>query len=359
MQWLANLKMAYKLGVLMLIALIALGFVGASGYYYLKEANRSLDVLYDDRLIPVKLLNESRSNVNSMNSAVLELMLTTDVKKNKELRDFIEQRTKQVGDNLEAVANVHLDAKAKELLDKVTVSRQKYRDVRGQVIELALQNKNAEAYTLYTTQVDPLTKEFTDNLRNLANYFSDVSKQSNLDNDAQFAHATWISIGIIIAAFLTLGGSGWLITNAITRPLGYMVMICEEFAAGDFRERQRQVLRKDEIGQLADALVKMQGNVRSLMKQITESAEQVAASSEELTASSEQSAQAANQVATAITGVANGASEQLAATNQTSVVVEQMSAGIQQVAANTNHVAEQSARTADKAQEAAGLLTKR
>ena len=357
-QWLANLRTAYKLVFLMVIAYVALGAVGFTGYYYLSGANSALDLMYDDRLIPVKLLNESRANVNAMNGAVLELMLTTDAQKNQQLKDFIDQRTKQVGDNLAAVAKAHLDAKAKDLLDKVNASRQKYRDARGRVLELALQNKNAEAYQVYVSQVDPLTGQFTENLRSLANHFGEISKQANQENDAAFSRATGITLGIILLAFLASGLAGWFIARSIANPLARMVAICEEFAAGDFRDKPRQVLRRDEIGQLADALAQMRTNLRSLLKKIAESSEQVAASSEQLTASAEQSAQAANQVAASIGSVADGTNEQLAAASETSAVVEQMSASIQQVAANTNQVAAQSARAADKAKDGGRAVEK-
>jgi methyl-accepting chemotaxis protein len=351
MNWFRNIRMVYKLGVLILIALVALCSVGYTGYYYLQEANKAMDTMYDDRLIPVKLLNENRSHVRGMNGAVLELMLTTDAKKNQEKQLYIDDRTKAVGDNLAEVAKTHLDSKAKELLDKLNVSRQKYRDVRGQVIELALQNKNAEAYVLYTAQVEPLADEFIDDQRELADYFAKLSEQSNAENDVLFDRATKMTTGSIGVAFLVLGLSGWLITRSITNPLQIMVQECEELAAGDFRERQYRLSRADEIGQLADALANMRGSIHTLMKKITESAEQVAASSEELTASAEQSAQATTQVAATISEVAEGAERQANAVDATASVVEQMSAGIQQVAANANAVSSVAEKTASAANQ--------
>jgi methyl-accepting chemotaxis protein len=351
MNWFRNIKMVYKLGVLILIALVALCSVGYTGYYYLQEANKAMDTMYDDRLIPVKLLNENRSHVRGMNGAVLELMLTTDAKKNQEKQLYIDDRTKAVGDNLAEVAKTHLDSKAKELLDKLNVSRQKYRDVRGQVIELALQNKNAEAYVLYAAQVEPLADEFINDQRELADYFAKLSEQSNVENDILFDRATKMTTGSIGVAFLVLGLSGWLITRSITNPLQIMVQECEELAAGDFRERQYRLSRADEIGQLADALANMRGSIHTLMKKITESAEQVAASSEELTASAEQSAQATTQVAATISEVAEGAERQANAVDATASVVEQMSAGIQQVAANANAVSSVAEKTASAANQ--------
>ena len=103
MNWLANSRMVYKLGMLILIALVALCTIGYTGYYYLGQANKAMDTMYDDRLIPVKLLNESRSHARGINGAVLEMMLTTDAKKNQELKNYIADRVKKNNENLAIV----------------------------------------------------------------------------------------------------------------------------------------------------------------------------------------------------------------------------------------------------------------
>lgn len=162
---------------------------------------------------------------------------------------------------------------------------------------------------------------------------------------------TWISLGTAAVVLILAATIIILFARRMVMPIRRMVTFCEETANGDLREIQRNIHSQDEIGQLADSLIKMRGNLRGLIRQINANAEQVAASAEELTASSEQAAQAANQIASSITGIADGANEQLAAVDETSSVVEQMSAGIQQVAANTNNVAEQSSRAAVKAGE--------
>lgn len=354
----ANIKVVYKLGILMLVSLIALSVVGYTGFYYLRQTNESLNVMYNDRLIPVKLINESRLQVRAINSAVLELMLTTDMKRNQDLKVFIAQRSQMLNDNEAELAKANLDAKAKAILDKGRSAKQQYLESKERVINLALQNKNAEAYAVYIAQVDSAADQLIDDLQNLAEYFTVLSKQMDIDTDKAFDQAVKITLGMIAGAVLLLGLGGTLVARAITVPLGMMVNACEELAAGDFRDKPRQTARQDEIGLLADALAKMTGSVRALMKQVNNSAEQLAASSEELTASAEQSAQAANQIAVSITGVATGADAQLAAANDTSAVVQQISASIQQVAANANEVAGQSVRAADKAKDGGQSVSK-
>ncbi|MEN6412323.1 MAG: methyl-accepting chemotaxis protein [Veillonellales bacterium] len=351
MSFFNNLKVSMKLSILILVAFVLMGVIGYNGYYYLQKSNADMNRMYAERLIPVKLLNETRVATKTANTAILELMLTTDEKKNQELKNVVDEQAKLGTNTLTEIEKRPLDPKAKELLNKVRTSLEKYRTARGEVIQLAMENKDVEAYALYVKAVAPLANEFVGNLEELSDYYAKLSEQMNKDNKAAFESATQIMLGMLVIAFVFLGLSGFFITKMIAGPLHTMVLVCKELAAGDFRDKPRKLLRKDEVGQLADSLVDMRGSLRIMMKQVNESSEQVAASSEELNASADQSAQAANQVAASITDVAKGMEDQLAATNDTSAVVEQMSASIQQIAANANEVAGQSAQAADKANE--------
>lgn len=346
-----NMKMSRKLSVLVIIALLSMGVIGYTGYYYLQESNTNMKLMYTDRLIPVKITNEVRTNVVIANAATLELMITTDEKKNQELKKVIDDIGKKSNDSYVELEKSHLDVKGKELLMKVEAARQKYRDARNQVVELSIQNKNSEAYALYLAKLNPLTIEFMSSLGDLTDYYSSLSEKTNVDNQAAFDTAMKITVGILVIAFIILGMSGWYINRIIATPLHEMVLFCKQLAAGDFRDNSQKVVRKDEIGQVAYALASMRDALRTLIEHINESAEQLAGSSQELTASAEQSAQAANQVAESITDVANGAERQLSAANNTSGVVQQMSANIQRVAANASEVAGQTALAADKAKD--------
>lgn len=349
--WFENSRMVYKLGALILTALLALCIVGYIGYYFLYNANKSMDAMYDDRMVPSTLLNESRSHARGINGAVLEMMLTKDVKKTQELKEYIADRVKSNNENLAIIEKTALDEKTKESLVKVKAAQQKNREARNQVIELASQNKDAEAYELYVNRLSGLTNAYTDNLRDLSDYYAELAEQAKTQEDMMFDQAIKITVGSISAAFLVLLLIGWLVTRSITAPLQLLVTACKELASGDFRAKPRAVQRRDEIGQVADALVEMRENVRIVLNQVNVSTEQVAASAEELTASTEQSAQATVQVATTITEVAAGAAKQTSAVDSTTSVVEQMSAGIQQVAVNANAVSGMADKTTNAASQ--------
>jgi len=169
---------------------------------------------------------------------------------------------------------------------------------------------------------------------------------------------TTISLITIVVVLILAALAIMVLTRRIVGPLRNMVTYVEEVAAGDLSGRQRTFRSQDEIGQLADAIVRMRENLRSLIKQVSQATEQVSASSEELTASAEQSAQAANQVAIVISEVASGAENQLKAVDDTAAIVGQMSASIQQIAASANTVAGTSAKSANEAQEGSKAVEK-
>lgn len=351
MNFLNNMKVKQKLGVLILISLLSMSIIGYTGYYYLQQADADINSMYANQLVPIELINENRAHINGASAELFELMITTDANRNKVLQQEISVRIDIFNANIVEFEKTKLDAKAKEKLAGLKTSLQKFRDVRAKVLELAMQNKNVEAYALYMTNGASLAKDVTDKCIDLSKYEVQLAKQSNADNKASFEKSVHIMLGIIFVSFVILGLSGFYITRIIAKPLATMVLFCKELSAGDFRDKTRKVRRKDEIGQVADALAEMRNALRSLMKHINESAEQLAASSEELTASADQSAQAANQVAQSITDVAHGTEEQLRVTNGTTAVVQQMATSIQQIAANASEVAGQSDQAANKANE--------
>lgn len=336
---LKNMKVSSKLGLLIVVAFLSLSAVGWFGYHYLQTTNESLNTMYSERLIPVKIINQICTGMTQANTAVMEMMITTDASKKEQLFKRLDAIGKESNNLYNELGKVNLDHEGRNLLQKVEVSRKIYRETRKEVIELVLANRNAEAYAVYTAKVDSLAQEYIRNGAALSQYLAEESAKMDADATREANKATKIMIGIIIAALTVLGVMGFVISKMVTEPLKIMVTLCNNLADGDFRETPRKVVQTDEIGQLGDALVNMRTRLRTVFAKVNESAEQVAASSEELTASAEQSSLAVNQVAEAISDVAQGAEQQSRAADGAAVVVEQMSTSIQQVAIHANQVA--------------------
>lgn len=349
MNVLNDLPVRLKLAILIAIAFLSTVVIGYTGFHYLDLSNKSNTVLYEDRLIPVELINENRAHINKVAGVMLELMLTTDSSQKNKLTKIVDERVEKFNNNMAIIEKVHLDDTAKSKLAQVKSDMQKYREMRKVVFELAMQNKNAEAYAEYVAKVSPQADKVVQGFIDLAGYFVKLSEQANEDNHNDFNKARTISISITAVSMLILLFSGWYIAKIISTPLARMVAFCETLSAGDFRDKPRSVVRKDEIGQVADAMAQMRTNIRLLMQQVSGTSEQVAASSEELTASAEQSAQAATQVAGSITEVSHSMENQLKTADDTMDVINEMSQNVQEIAINAYTVADQSKLAAAKA----------
>lgn len=149
MNFLDNIKVSFKIGLLVLIALVIVAVVGGVGYVYLQKSNTNLTVLYEDRLVPVKLINGIRTDIAKANAALLELMITEDDSKNEELKKVIDDIAANTNTAYGQLEKMKMDAKSQELFANIKAATANFRTVRSKVIDLAIQNKNAEAYALY------------------------------------------------------------------------------------------------------------------------------------------------------------------------------------------------------------------
>jgi len=353
MKLINNLTVGKKVSALVILSAIFLCIIGYSGYHYLLQANNDMDSMYKDRLIPVKQLNENHSHGRAIEADLFRMMVTTDIGLKQNLKQDIDSRVDAFNNNLANYEKTKLDPTENEILPKLKSTLQVYKGSMSEVIALAMANDNSKAYQLYTERAQKDAEIFQKYITELAEYNANVADKINTENDEDFAKAKMIFLGILLAALIIQLVFSWLIIKAITGPLHAIVTRLNNFANNDFSQdvAKEFLVRKDEFGKIAFASNKVTETMRTLIRQMEESAEQVSAASEELTAGAQQSAQATTQVAAAITEVADGSNKQVSAIDDTSAIVEQMSAGIQQIAANTNNVAGTSDKTAVAAQE--------
>jgi methyl-accepting chemotaxis protein len=166
---------------------------------------------------------------------------------------------------------------------------------------------------------------------------------------AEVAANRYKMLAIMAVTILAVILLTWYFARRIAGRLTALVQKITQVADGDLKLSASADTSADEIGQLGRALSTMAENLRSVIRQVAQSAEQVAASSQQLTTGAEQSAEGASQVAASISDVAAGTEKQTTTVRKTTAVVERISAEIEQAAANVKIVA----ATSDKAAGAA------
>ncbi len=119
---------------------------------------------------------------------------------------------------------------------------------------------------------------------------------------------------LIIAAVIILISATIAVKLAqtITRPIREILSITGEIAEYNLKTpiEPEEISRKDEIGDLKRAILKIKNNLRSIITEVEQTATEVAASAEELKLNSQQASYAAEEVALRISEIAQGSSEQ-------------------------------------------------
>ena len=184
-------------------------------------------------------------------------------------------------------------------------------------------------YTAYYEPFDWVmgTGVWIDHIDGLANEYRSVAYRSLNITVAQsmVIFLVLLIIGIIVAVWM-----GKRITKPIILATEQMVrMSNNDFTDNSEMEIVRSLKNKNnEIGKIASALDLMHGNIRDLMRTISDTTSYVASASEELSASASQSADASEMVANSCTNVANSCAGQISAvteaSNETQAFVDNM-----------------------------------
>jgi methyl-accepting chemotaxis protein len=186
-----------------------------------------------------------------------------------------------------------------------------------------------------------------------------VTETNALAADSRAAARTSIVITIALLALVIVVGIvfGSIIANGIRRSVLAVKTAVDAMATGDLTVRP-DISTRDEVGQMASALLVAQDSLRALIAGVVETAGTVATAAEELSTSNTQVA--AGSAETSVqAGVVAAAAEQISRDVQTVAAgAEQMGASIRGIARNANDAAEVATTATGVAQATNVTVTK-
>ena len=152
----------------------------------------------------------------------------------------------------------------------------------------------------------------------------------------------WTLVVATGAALLISSVIGYLISRQITVAAKRVLERSEAVATGDLTGNELAVQSRDEIGELAKAVDRMQGSLRAMLSSVSENAQRVASASEEISASATQQAQ--------------GAETQKSQTEQVATAMQEMSATVLEISDNSNRAAEAAQKAEETARQGGGIV---
>ena len=311
MRFMDNLKVAYKLLILSVIAAIGMAFIGFFGFTAIENAQNDMTHLYQVNVTGLVHLGNARQGMRS--AQTMTVIMTTvkdDPARMKDLQGKYDDALKTTDENLEAFNKASGGVgDTAEKYAKVAKDWAKLKEGLNASVKQSQSGNQAEGQAIYNqnSQVAAAVAKDLANLADEAAKAAEAIDQAN-DEDSDAAQRNMVILSVITLVILVLA-SLW-ITKEITSPLQRMMGICQKLRDGDFRINNNRVSRGDEFGAMEHAIDEVCDTLNKLMRQISKSSEQLAASSEELTASAGQSAQASDQVAQNVTTSAGAVMEQ-------------------------------------------------
>ncbi|PKG25335.1 methyl-accepting chemotaxis protein [Niallia nealsonii] len=333
MQALKNLSIAKKLITIITVSILALGIVGMFGLNYIKEMATSSKIMYEKNLVPVSNLMQIRTNTRTITGSILELMITKDAARNQELNEQIASKNEENDALISEIDSSELKEAEKKLMNEYKEKNEDLIATQGEVLELALQNKNTEAYALYLEENEPNRKAVTELLIEFSNMKIGFAEDINKQNEAYLKKVTIIVWSVIIAALVLLIVLASLIARMIIKPTQEIKELLGKAENGDFTVKGNYQ-SKDEMGQLMDSFNKMTEKMKATLATVHDSSQQVAAASEELSASAEQSSRASEHTTLTIQELVFSSDKQVQTIEESSIAIEDITKHTEMIASN-------------------------
>ena len=347
MSVLRNSKIGTKLNTLMITASIACILLSIIGVISLKKTGEASASMYDERLLPIFWIEAVESNFHAGNSYFMELMVTTDEKRNKELSNNIAELRKSNDELLKHFESKIQSQEEKQLYANFQKNFQEYRTQMKEAQNLAVNNKNEEAYAYYLKNTEPAMQNAINSIQGLVKYNSDQAEQLQKSNTSS-AHTT-ILMFIIISTIATviIICIGYIIKIAIKRPIDLLQHDIKQVADGNLVIRT-SYQANDELGAIVTSFNHMLDNLQQLIEKIQVTTHEVTSSTDSMLQNTKQASTISNEAVQTINEVNKQIEGQVTNIHESSTAMNDVANGVQTVAESASTVAEVSVAATDR-----------
>ncbi len=337
MTWFRKMKIAVKLGLGFGSVLALVIILGVFSLLQLSKINGSTVDIATNWLPSVRTIAELRFDTAALRRDTLNYVMATDKKQHYE--EKIQGEVGAIADDEKKYEPLISSDEERKLYQGFRDQWDKYIVVNTRAMDLARQNKNAEAISLAQSE----GSEFFEAAARYLKDDVDLNDKGAADaaKSAAVTYSTsryWV-IGILIGAV----GLGFVVALGLARSIASsaakMLAMIQEVAANNLIIKDMEISSQDEIGQAGMALNGMKNSLHEMIQSISGSAMQVASASEELNTTSQQIT-ANSEETSAQADVVSKAAQAVSQNLQTVATgAEEMGASIKEIAKNATEAA--------------------
>ncbi|MBG9736918.1 chemotaxis protein [Paenibacillus alvei] len=345
-----DLNTSMKIFILVGVGSVLLAFITMMSYQSMNEINDKNDNMFDHNLKSIMWVKQIMVNNRTIDAAIFELMASSDDTRNNELKQTIDRLRAENNTLLTRYKEVMQTEQEKKLVDGYDKALKPYRESNIRSIELAIANKNEEAYDFYNGNVREVRVKVQHILTELAKLNEDLAAKQAEEVGQLTDASTLTNVIIGIVSFLVCLFVGYITVNMIVKPLRQMQRLMEQAEQGDLTVRGTYE-SKDEIGVLMKDFNKMMEGLSSIMSTVHERSELLLHNSRLVSDNANETAQATEHIAASMEQIATGSQLQQTASEENAIALEEFARGIQSIVENTASVAELASHSALQAEQ--------
>ena len=333
---LRNLTIARRAGIGFTLISLLVALLGWFAMSQMSDIRQSEVQVETDLLPSLRVVGDIREAMLRIRTISLRMALDPDPKNISTYRSQMDARSQQLTERLQTFSKF-VDTPEETTLDgafRKTLGE--YQQGLAQSFVIAERGDMAALNKLLLVDMKVVVDGSGKQLADLGDYY-----QKQVDLQGQAAKSQYEQSRNVVLVFILLAGIAtvilalWL-TRSIIRPLEGAVRAAEQVAAGDLTQLI-QVDGQDEVTRLQRALEQMQGNLRSTLRLINDSATQLASAATELNNVTEDSHR--------------GLHQQNAEIEQAATAVTEMSSAVDEVARNAVSTSQASSDSNSAAQD--------
>ncbi len=341
-----KLALASGLGILLVVLITAAQFINT----YRTDAALASSAHEKSLLY---MTSELRGAAQGMQVGVKDIRLARNANEGKSADDLVQSR---LAASLKLIDEMRLetnDAVFFDRIQQVKTSLEKYAAVTKEMLVVKatlfgvlvksgngemspadatrIAALNDEVNSISSSKTQPLSREYLKLLGDINVSATAKSAASDAEAAAIASAGKQMTIGLSALTIILLIGTGLVGALAIARPLRAITGPLGELAEGNFSVVIPGIGRKDEVGQIADAVAQMSERVRAIIGSIKSSAREVT--------------NASTEISTSTTDLSQRTEEQAASLEETSASMEEIASTVKNNAENARKASDSAANT--------------
>jgi len=312
-----RLRAVFGLLGLMLIAGAVIGIGG------MQQQNDGMGKIYEEEIVPTQLVSQITGR--QLMSFILLGESATLVSKPEQVKAKLAEYAKlqaQMEEFKKQLATIPMSASVKKHYDDWHSTDADYTDAKASMVD-ALNQGDTGASELLEMQVRPLLMQRQDALSKMVDAQRADAKQIYDAQVSRYHLVRTVSVAALVIGLAIAAVMALLLMRSILSTLGVAVKVAHAIAGGKLGHKIDAARRKDELGELLDALRTMDDRLSTIVGEVRHGAGSVSS--------------AAQQIARGNDDLSQRTQEQASSLEETASSMEEMTSTVKQNAENASH----------------------